>query len=273
MNYDWHGTIGAPEGTQEFFDEIDKRHFSASPFHRGGQRPFERLIPFDLWRGKRVLEIGCGLGSHTQLLSEAGCKVTAIDITDRAVQLTSKRLALKGLSADIRRMDAQQMDFPNEEFDFVWSWGVIHHSANTDEIIGEVARVLKPGGEFRFMVYNRRSLHARINLARGLMSGKVFKGMSRSEILDFYCDGYVARHFTTSELSELLMQFGLVPQKLLLMGQKSELLPLPGKGVIGQLKYSFLNRIPDNLAESALSQIGWFLFAIATKPLTEETSR
>jgi SAM-dependent methyltransferase len=270
MNYDWHGTIRSTEGTVEFFDEIDRRHFSSSSFHCD-QRPFDRLIPFGLWRGKRVLEIGCGLGSHTQLLSEAGCNLTAIDITDRAVDLTRKRLALKSLNIDVRQMDAEQMDFPDEEFDSIWSWGVIHHSANTEEILSQVARVLKPGGEFRFMVYNRRSLHAQLDLARGLLSGKVFRGMSPSEILDFYCDGYVARHFTTSELSELLVRFGLVPKEVRLMGQKSELLPLPGRGAIGQLKYSFLNRIPDSLAETALSRVGWFLFAVATKPLVGTT--
>lgn len=271
MSYDWHGIIRLAEGTQEYFDEIDGRNFASSPSYRG-KRTLDRLIPFDQWRGKRVLEIGCGLGSHTQLLAQAGSVVTAIDITERAVDLTRKRLALKCLAADVRQMDAEQMDFADEEFDFVWSWGVIHHSANTGRIIRQVARVLKSGGEFRFMVYNRRSLHAWVNLARGVFTGKIFKGMSPAEILDFYCDGYVARHFTVSEMSELLIESGLVPEEIRVMGQKSELLPLPGRGAIGQLKYSFLNRIPDDLAESALSHIGWFLFAIAAKPPAEETT-
>ncbi|HBB86429.1 MAG TPA: hypothetical protein DC047_02305 [Blastocatellia bacterium] len=270
MNYDWHHTIRSPEGTAEFFDEIDRRHFLSSPSYRG-RRTLDRLIPYDLWSGKRVLEIGCGLGAHTQLLAEAGCSVTALDITERAVDLTRKRLALRELTADVRQLDAERMDFPDEEFDSIWSWGVIHHSAKTEKILSQVARVLKPGGEFRFMVYNRRSLHAHIDLARGLLSGKVFRGMTPSAILDFYCDGYVARHFTTAELSELLAQFGLVPKEFRVMGQKSELLPLPGRGAIGRLKYSFLSRIPDDLAETALARIGWFLFAVATKTSRETT--
>lgn len=271
MRYDWREKITLPEGTREFFDEVDARFYAASSFYRTPQ-PFGRLIPFEKLKGKRVLEIGCGLGLHSQLIAEAGARLTSIDLTPRAVGLTQKRMALKGIECDVRVMDAENMEFEENEFDFVWSWGVIHHSANTDEIIRQVARVLKPGGEFRFMVYNRRSLHAWVNLARGVFTGKIFKGMSPAEILDFYCDGYVARHFKVSEMSELLIESGLVPEEIRVMGQKSELLPLPGRGAIGQLKYSFLNRIPDDLAETALSHIGWFLFAIATKPPAEETT-
>ena len=118
MSYDWHGTSPAPEGTREFFEEIDRRFFYASPFFRG-ERPFAALIPFEAIKGKRVLEIGCGQGSHTQLLAQAGCRVTAIDITKRAVELTKSRLSLNGLAADVIEMDAEQMEFGDAEFDFV----------------------------------------------------------------------------------------------------------------------------------------------------------
>src|SRR5437879_3604387 len=128
MNYDWHKTILAAEGTREFYQEIDRRFFYSSSFYRGPAstsrplarpfaRPFERWIPFDQLRGQRVLEIGCGLGAHSQLLSEAGCQLTSIDITDRAVDHTRRRLALCGLPADIRRVDAEEMNFRDAEFD------------------------------------------------------------------------------------------------------------------------------------------------------------
>src|SRR5713101_1043490 len=161
MGYDWHRTISSQEGTPAFFAEIDHRFFQSSPFYVGA-RPFERLIPFDRLRGKRVLEIGCGLGAHAQLLAEAGCNLTCIDLTEKAVALTRKRLSLRGLEGDVRLMNAEEITFPDNEFDFVWSWGVIHHSASTDTIIREAYRVLKPEGEFRLMVYHRRSLTASV---------------------------------------------------------------------------------------------------------------
>jgi 2-polyprenyl-3-methyl-5-hydroxy-6-metoxy-1,4-benzoquinol methylase len=264
MSYDWHRTLGAPEGTREFYDEIDRRFFTSSTFYQG-QRPFEKWIPFDQLKGKRVLEIGCGLGSHAQLLSEAECDLTCIDLTEKGVTNTRQRLNLRGLRADIRQMDAEHMNFPDADFDFVWSWGVIHHSADTERIIRNVFRVLKPGGEFRFMVYHRRSISGLYCLARGFFAGQFFKGMSVQQVLSTYTDGYMAHFYTRRELSELLMRCGFSKVDTKVMGQKSELLPLPGKGVSGRVKHALLRILPDWVAERTLSAAGYFLFAIARK--------
>ena len=268
MSYDWHRTLQAPEGTREFYDGIDRRFFTSSSFYRG-KRPFEKWIPFDQLKGKRVLEIGCGLGAHAQLLSEAECNLTCIDLTEKGVANTRRRLNLRGLHADIRQMDAEHLDFPEGEFDFVWSWGVIHHSADTEGIVRNVFRVLKPGGEFRLMVYHRRSISGFYCLARGLFAGRFFKGMSVQQILSSYSDGYLARFYTRRELRELLMRCGFSQVDTRVLGQKSELLPLPGKGASGRVKHALLRIFPDGLAERALSVAGYFLFAIARKEVPE----
>jgi 2-polyprenyl-3-methyl-5-hydroxy-6-metoxy-1,4-benzoquinol methylase len=264
MSYDWHKTATAGQNTIDFYREIDQRFFSSSPFYRGKQ-PFEGLIPFHQLRGRRVLEVGCGLGSHAQLLAEAGCKFTAIDLTPRAVGLTEKRLQLHGLEADVRQMDAEHMKFADEEFDFVWSWGVIHHSANPENIIREVHRVLKPSGQFRVMVYYRQSLEAWVSVIRGTLSGKLFRGMSLEDIRNCYTDGYIARFYTRSEFSEILRGCGFRTIQMRILGQKSELLPLPGKGLSGRLKSTLLRGIPNRAAELVLSSAGMFLFATVTK--------
>lgn len=264
MSYDWHRIIAAREGTREFFEEIDARFIHASPFYRG-ERPFERLIPFDNLKGKRVLEIGCGLGLHVKLLSEAGASVTAIDLTPKAVELTQKRLSLRGLPANVQIMDAEQMEFRDQEFDFIWSWGVIHHSAYPERIIRNAYRVLKPSGEFRLMVYHRQSLNAYLTLIRGVLSGKTLRGMSISDILNFYNDGYVARFYTRAELSKLLLGAGFSTASINILGQKSELIPLPGRGLGGRLKSALLSKVPNMFAERILSAVGGFLFAVGAK--------
>jgi 2-polyprenyl-3-methyl-5-hydroxy-6-metoxy-1,4-benzoquinol methylase len=268
MSYDWHRTLQAPEGTREFYDGIDRRFFTSSSFYCG-KRPFEKWIPFDQLKGKRVLEIGCGLGAHAELLSEAECNLTCIDLTEKGVANTRKRLNLRGLHADVRQMDAEHMDFPDGEFDFVWSWGVIHHSADTERIVRNVSRVLKPGGEFRLMVYHRRSISGLYCLARGLFTGKFLKGMSVQQVLSYYSDGFLARFYTRRELRELLMHCGFSQVDTQVLGQKSELLPLSGKGVSGRVKHALLRILPDGLAEQALSVAGYFLFAIARKKVPE----
>lgn len=268
MSYDWYKTIVAAEGTREFYQEIDRRFFSSSSFYSGrtpSGRPFEKWIPFDQLPGKRVLEIGCGMGAHAQLLSEAGCNLTCIDITNRAVDNTRRRLALCGLPGDVCRMDAEEMNFHDGEFDFVWSWGVIHHSAHPERILQHVYRVLKPGGEFRFMVYHRHALSGFYSLIRGFLTGKFSQGMSVRQVLSFYTDGYLARFYTRTELRDVLFDLGFSRVETRILGQKSELLPLPGKGALGSLKRVLLGFIPDSVAEQVLSVAGYFLFAVAYK--------
>lgn len=265
MSYDWREKITLTEGTREFFDEVDARFFSSSPFYRAPQ-PYGRLIPFEKLKGKRVLEIGCGLGLHSQLMAEAGADLTSIDLTPRAVNLTGKRLALKGLKADVRVMDAEKMEFGDAEFDFIWSWGVIHHSAQTERIVAEVFRVLKPSGQFRSMVYHKRSINALGIMTMGLVTGKFFKGLSATDVFNIYSDGYYARFYTAREFTRMLERHGFSIADVKILGQKSELVPIPGAGLSGRLKYSIVPVIPNSLAEKVLSHVGGFLFVTAEKP-------
>ena len=168
--------------------------------------------------------------------------------------------------ADIREMDGEQMQFTDGEFDFVWSWGVIHHSAHTDRIVREVARVLRPGGEFRAMVYNRHALCAYTSIVRGFVSGKYLQGMSVNDVLSFYTDGYLARHYSRSSLARLLDDNGLATKRITALGLTTELIPIPGKGVAGRFKSALLGTVPDRVAERALQSVGSLLFAIAAKP-------
>lgn len=113
---------------------------------------------FDRWRERKVLEIGVGIGADHQRFAQAGAQVTGIDITKHAIDLVRRRFELLGLSSRLMVGDAESLPFPDASFDLVYSWGVIHHTPNTARAAREILRVLKPGGEFRVMVYNRHSL-------------------------------------------------------------------------------------------------------------------
>jgi SAM-dependent methyltransferase len=121
--------------------------------------PFiEPFAGFESTRGLKVLEIGVGLGADHQRFAEAGAELYGIDLTPRAVEFVRQRLAVMGLSSHLQVGDAEDLQFPNDTFDLVYSWGVIHHSPDTARAAREILRVLKPGGIFRVMVYHRRSI-------------------------------------------------------------------------------------------------------------------
>jgi len=113
---------------------------------------------FDRAKAKRVLEIGVGLGADHQRFAQAGADLYGIDLTERAIEHTQRRLAAFGLTSRLAVGDAEQLDFPDGYFDRVYSWGVLHHSPDTPKAVMEVWRVLKTGGEASVMVYHKWSM-------------------------------------------------------------------------------------------------------------------
>jgi ubiquinone/menaquinone biosynthesis C-methylase UbiE len=143
----------AARGSREYFAEIEEAKDRLEPYERD-------FADFPAWRGREVLEVGCGLGTDTVRFARAGARITAVDITPTAVSLTAQRLADEGLDGAVQQADAEQLPFPDGAFELVYSWGVLHHTPDTAAAVREVARVLRPGGEARVMLYNRRSLFA-----------------------------------------------------------------------------------------------------------------
>jgi ubiquinone/menaquinone biosynthesis C-methylase UbiE len=118
----------------------------------------EEFADFASTAGKRVLEIGVGLGADHQRFAQAGANLTGIDLTARAVAQTRRRLTLFGFDSSLSVGDAENLQFPPDTFDCVYSWGVLHHSPHTAKAISEVHRVLRPHGVAKIMIYHRWSL-------------------------------------------------------------------------------------------------------------------
>lgn len=105
-----------------------------------------------------MLEIRVGLGADHQRFAEAGAELWGIDLTERAVEHTYKRMSCFGLSSYLAVGDAEALDFPENTFDRIYSWGVLHHSPDTPKAVSEALRVLRPGGRGSIMIYNKWSM-------------------------------------------------------------------------------------------------------------------
>jgi 2-polyprenyl-3-methyl-5-hydroxy-6-metoxy-1,4-benzoquinol methylase len=260
MTYDWHGSIRSQRGSREWFDEIDRRFVEASRPYLTAQRPFDRIMPDDLV-GKQVLEIGCGAGLHSLELARRGAAVHAVDLTDGAVAATRTRMAEFGVNAEVRCADAESLPYESQTFDFVWSWGVIHHSARTARIVREISRVLKPNGETRVMVYNRQGSIARLTLLRHYLLGGEFIHNSPDETLWRWSDGYSARYYHREQLEDLFRGF-FEEASCVVLGQEADVLPFPRRvrSMIG-------SQISGERKLSIASRVGGFLFLTASNPL------
>lgn len=131
--------------------------------------------------GKRVLEIGVGMGNDFLHWVRAGAQASGVDLTERAVRITQQRLAAEGLTADVRVADAESLPYDDATFDIVYSWGVLHHTPNTAKALNEAQRVLAPGGRLKVMLYHRRSWVAFAAWVRfGLLRARPFSTLTQA---------------------------------------------------------------------------------------------
>ncbi len=260
--YEGDQAIAHQPGSAEWFAEIDRRFFRAAfTTHHPAGAAFGRYLSPSSPADADVLEIGCGMGTHTQLLAEAGARLTAIDITPRAIEMTKRRCALHGLTVDVQQADAESLPFAADSFDLVWTWGVLHHSSSFDHCLAEAGRVLRPGGRLFMMVYHRSSLIYYVHnvLIRGILCGQRLR-RSFADIYDAHMDGAYARMFTKSEMAALLAK-DYTSAQIRVTGQKAELLPVPASA----LKQRIEDRLPDAFATRVLSRWGFFLVIQAVR--------
>lgn len=258
MSYDWRSPIAADIYSRAWFDEIDRRFIYSARLFAHEASAFDRIIPFAVLKDKRVLEIGCGMGLHAELMAQAGAKVVGIDISDTSVMATRKRAALKKLSLDVRQMDAAKLDFADESFDFVWSWGVIHHSPQTGHIIKEIHRVLRPGGEARVMVYNLEGMPAYITIVTRYLVN-FWRGVTLDQELWKSTDGYMARHYSRDILADIFSIF-FRDISVMSYGQDADALPLPRFA-----RRLLLSLVPEKKLKRWANSRGAFLFVTCQK--------
>jgi 2-polyprenyl-3-methyl-5-hydroxy-6-metoxy-1,4-benzoquinol methylase len=260
MAYDWTGKINHPRFSQEWYEAIDAEFLYGSRLFATLHQPFDQIIPIKELHGARVLEIGCGMGLHTQTMAAAGADVTAIDLTSTAIEATRRRLALGGLRAQVLQCDAENLPFATGAFDFVWSWGVIHHSSRTARIVREIARVLNRAGSCRIMVYNREGMPARICFIRDYILKGGFVRQSFEETLYRSCDGFSARFYVREQIEDVFRAF-FKDVSSEVCGQESDAIPLPSP-----LRRWVRTVVPERYLRKAQARRGAFLFINASRP-------
>jgi SAM-dependent methyltransferase len=164
-------------------DAVDRREwFSQIARTRQALEPYiSDFARFEEARGKSVLEIGVGAGSDFIRWCEYADHATGVDLTAAGIALTSERLALEGVPEcryALLTADAERLPFPERSFDIVYSWGVLHHTPDTERAYREMFRVLRPGGVMRTMVYHVWSWTGlMLYLLHGALRGRPGQGL------------------------------------------------------------------------------------------------
>jgi ubiquinone/menaquinone biosynthesis C-methylase UbiE len=175
-----------PVGTPGFFQQLDEYRYDKLNY-------LPRLVDFSSYKGKNLLEVGCGAGIDLVRFARAGARVTGIDLSTTALDLARKNIEQNGLTADLQKMNGECMEFADNTFDVVYAHGVLQYTDDTQKMAADIHRVLKPGGQAIVMVYNRISW---LNLMR-----QVTKVPLEHE------DAPVLKKFSIGELKQLLSPF------------------------------------------------------------------
>lgn len=266
MTYDWNNEklINIKEYSIEWFKKIDNEFWDNSKefAHKNypNDSPFSDIMELTELKGKKVLEIGCGIGSHSSILANHASELIAIDITQKAVDATKKRFELSNVKNSlVIKVDAENMPFENNEFDFIWSWGCIHHSANTNKIVSEIKRVLKPNGMAQLMIYNKNSTRYYLHgIYQGIFKLKFLKYYSLYKVNMTFTDGYIARHYSKKTARKLFQDFSKFNVKVMGSGIPDLFV---GYGRLSKLLPSIF--IPINMFIN--KHFGWFLFITVRK--------
>jgi len=222
-----------PVGSTEFFDALEKYRYEKIDYLR-------HYVGFEQYRGKKVLEIGCGAGVDLLQFARAGADVSAVDLTPNAIELATANLAREGYRGNLQVGNAESLSFPDDHFDVVYSHGVLHHTVDTQKSIDEVHRVLHAGGEAIIMLYNRYSWfnlaavisgtnieHAKEDapIIRRYSTGECRKMFRRFRNVEIHVDRFPKRTLKFDNLFAKLNNYLLVPF--------FELLPDPMKRPLG----------------------------------------
>jgi SAM-dependent methyltransferase len=231
-----------PPGSAEFYAALDAYRLRKCEY-------LPRVVDFDGWAGRDVLEIGCGPGLDLVRFGRGGARVTGVDIAPAAIELAQGALRAAGLTATLVEADGARLPFPDASFDLVYCHGVLSFVRDPRKVVEEAHRVLRPGGEAVLMVYNRRSWMWPLIRAFGAQIGSG------------HADAPGFRTYTREEFEGLVEAF---PQRRFL----AERLPFEVTRREG-LSSSFVNRglapLRRALPDRWLRPYGWHLMAFCRK--------
>ena len=229
-----------PPGTPGFFADLDQYHFEK--LHH-----LLRLVDFDAWRNRAVLDVGCGAGVEVVRFARAGAHMTGVDLSEQAVGLSRLNVQQQGLRASLSVADGEALPFPDGTFDYVFAHGVVQYAADDARVVAECHRVLKPGGVALFQVYNRRSW---LNLLSTVMQTPLE-----------HEDAPVLRRYSIPEFRALVRRFSrveIIPERFPVRSRLHT-------GWKGAAFNTFFVGTFNALPRAWVRRYGWHLLAICTR--------
>lgn len=229
-------------GTKEYFQDVTSRKYFV-------ESHIIDFADFKKYKDKQVLEIGCGIGTAAQSFIENGAIYTGIDLSDKSIDIAKKRLDVFGLSGDLFQANIEELSNINDtQFDLIYSFGVLHHTPDIKKSISNIYQMLKPGGEFKMMLYAKNSW-------------KYFEISERLDQYEAQSGVPIANVYTNEDVADLLTDFSNVTMR------QAHIFPYkvePYKNYIYEKKDYFAT-MPPELFDCLEKHLGWHMLISCNK--------
>ncbi|MFZ4100196.1 MAG: class I SAM-dependent methyltransferase [Chlamydiia bacterium] len=237
----------APIGSAQYFQEVEARKYLIEPHIPG-------FADFPSWAGKRVLDVGCGIGTMGIGFARAGALYTGFELSQVSLDIAKARFDVLSQLGRFVLGDAEQLSdyFPSEKFDLVFSFGVIHHAPNPPKIIQEIRKIIAPDGVLKIMLYAKNSWK-QIMIDAGLDQPEAQSGCP------------IAISYTPEEVRELLDGFDIVSI------EQDHIFPYQVDHYVNYeyVRQPWFEAMPPDMFRALERSLGWHLCITATPSKTE----
>ena len=247
-------------GTREYFEEVEKRKYFVEPH-------IPEFAQFARWNGKKVLEIGCGIGTDSLNFASSGARLTAVDLSEVSLGLARRRLELYGFDAQFYNGSAEELSsfLPPQTFDLIYSFGVIHHTPHPEKVFAQLKKYCGPQTELRVMLYSKWCWKVFWIIAK-YGKGAFWRA---SELVRTYSEAQtgcpVTYYYSFREIRELLRDFKIVELR------KDHIFPYQIEKYI-RYEYErewYFRWMPKGLFRWLERRVGWHTLVVA-RPLAVE---
>lgn len=245
-----------PIGSREYFDEVEKKKYFVEPH-------IPKFAQFDRWKGKKVLEIGCGIGTDSINFVRAGADLTIVEFSEKSLDICKDRFKIFGLEAKFYCGDVEKLEdfLPKQQFDLIYSFGVIHHTPNPSKAFEEISKYMYENTELRVMLYSKISY----KLFWVMMENNIKKIQNMESLIrknaeaQYNCP--VAYTYTFDEIRNMLEKYGIKVRNIWKDHIFTWNIPEYKKGIYKKDKY--WEGVSKDLFKQFEKELGWHTMIVA----------
>jgi SAM-dependent methyltransferase len=248
----------ADVGTQKYFDEVETRKYFV-------ESHIPAFAQFKRWKGKKVLEIGCGIGTDSINFARAGAGLTSVELSDKSLEICKRRFEIYNLKARFYCCNAEELSrhVPVEPYDLIYSFGVIHHTPNPKAVFDEIKKYCTLNTEIRIMLYSKwswKALWIILKYGKGIFwrAGKLIRSYSEAQT---GCP--VTYFYSFSEIRRLMKDFYILKM------HKEHIFPYRIDRYINYVyeKTWYFKYMPKVLFRFLERHFGWHILIVAKRKL------